>query len=84
MSSRLASEPERFITFDCENSHCVGVVSAASHAAALSAISVVLVVGGPRSRGGRQRRVAHLAIALGRAAAPDWTFTNCTRADMGG
>ncbi len=74
MSIHLDLEPERFVTFDCENSQCVGVLSEASHAEASSAIGVVIVVGGPQYRVGSHRQFALLARALARAGIPALRF----------
>lgn len=64
---------ERFVTFDCDDDECLGVLSMPDEAVP-PAIGVLIIVGGPQTRVGSHRQFTLLARALAAAGYPTLRF----------
>lgn len=73
MNPAKAAYEERFVTFPCEGTRCIGVLAAPATAAPAST-GVVVVVGGPQYRVGSHRQFALLARSLAEARIPALRF----------
>jgi exosortase A-associated hydrolase 1 len=67
------TETSRFVTFDCNRSTCVAVLSATAETKS-PPVGVVVIVGGPQYRVGSHRQFALLARALALAGIPTLRF----------
>lgn len=73
MSAPASACEERFLTFPCEGSHCVGILTLPANATA-SLPGVVVVVGGPQYRVGSHRQFVLLARSCAEAGIPVLRF----------